>query len=110
MSHETQQVVQLQRSVRYGRLLIGGAVVGGAIGSLITLFFPIAEGALYTMGQIAGFMLLIGAIVGLTLGAVLALILTAVAKRKHGTGVVEQVIEPEATGQFAAEDTQQVAE
>ncbi len=105
MASETQQTVELQRSVRYGRLLIGGAVLGGAIGSLITLFFPIAEGALYTMRQIAGFMLLIGAVVGLAAGGVLSLVLTAVVKRKHGTGVVEHVVAHEV---YETDSTQQV--
>ncbi|MFC5337974.1 hypothetical protein [Leucobacter denitrificans] len=92
MASETQQTVELQRSVRYGRLLIGGAILGGALGALITLFFPIPEGALYTMRQIAGFMLLIGAVIGLAIGGVLSLVLTAVAKRKRGTAVVDHVV------------------
>lgn len=88
MTHETQATVELRRSVRYGRLLIAGAIVGGAIASLASLFFPIEEGALYSMGQIMGFMLLIGGAIGLALGGILALILNLVAKRKHGTAVV----------------------
>ena len=88
MVSEHQQVVELQRSVRYGRLLIGGAVVGGVIGALATTFFPIAEGSLYSLGQIAGFMLLVGAVIGLAVGGILSLGLTLVARRNHGTGVV----------------------
>ncbi|KAM9863472.1 hypothetical protein ACI1US_00629 [Leucobacter sp. BZR 635] len=92
MSTETQQTVELQRSVRIGRLLIVGAIVGGIVGALVTTLFPIPEGSLYTMGQIAGFTLLIGGVVGLTLGGVLALILSAVAKRKRGTAVLEHTV------------------
>lgn len=88
MTHETQATVELQRSVRYGRLLIGGAVVGAAIASLGSLFFPVEEGALYSIGQIMGFMLLIGGAIGLALGGVLALILNLSAKRQRGTAVV----------------------
>lgn len=88
MVSEHQQVVELQRSVRYGRLLIGGAVVGGLIGALATTFFPIAEGSAYSLGQIAGFMLLVGAVVGLAIGGILSLVLTLVARRNRGTGVV----------------------
>ncbi|GAA1326264.1 hypothetical protein ACFSWE_12875 [Leucobacter albus] len=89
MSSETQQTVELQRSVRIGRLLIVGAIIGAVVGGLVTTLFKVPEGALYTVGQIAGFMLLIGGAVGLTLGGVLALILSAVAKRKRGTAVIE---------------------
>lgn len=89
MSSETQQTVELQRSVRIGRILIVGAIVGAVVGALVTTLFPVPGEALYTMGQIAGFMLLIGGVVGLALGGVLALILSAVAKRKRGTAVLE---------------------
>lgn len=88
MTHETQATVELQRSVRYGRLLIGGAIVGAAIASLASLLFPIEEGALYSIGQIIGFMLLIGGAIGAGIGGVLSLVLSAVAKRKHGSAVV----------------------
>lgn len=95
MPHETLETVELQRSVRYGRLLVGGAILGAIAASLITLLFPVKEGALYTMGQIVGFMLLVGGIVGLALGGILALVLTLVARRKHGTGVISVVSESE---------------
>lgn len=112
MSSETQQSVELQRSVRIGRLLLVGAIAGAIIGALVTLMFKVPEGALYTVGQIAGFMLLIGGAVGLTLGGLLALILTAVAKRKRGTGVLQhttvvgegvEVTAPEAETQAEAQ-------
>lgn len=95
MSSENLKTVELRRSVRYGRLLIGGAIVGGLAGSLIALLFPVAEGALYSVGQIAGFMLIIGGAAGLLLGAVLALVLSAVAKRQHGSAMVAQVFDEE---------------
>lgn len=94
MSSENVQTVELRRSVRYGRLLIGGAVLGALVTSLITIFTPIPEGALYTLGQITGFMLLIGGVIGLAIGGLLALLLTLVARRQHGTGSVVAVEEP----------------
>ena len=107
MASETQQTVELRRTVRYGRLLIGGAIVGAAIASLVTLLFPIAEGAMYTLGQVTGFMLLIGGVIGLALGGVVALVLTSVAKRNQGTGVVAhaQVTEPDTEADPAVQDT-----
>lgn len=100
MASETQQTVELQRSVRYGRLLIGGAIIGALLATLVTLLSPIPQKAMYTMAQISGFMLLIGGVVGLALGGVVALILTAVAKRRRGTGVLQHV---EGTGPEFAE-------
>ncbi|UTX53616.1 hypothetical protein [Leucobacter aridicollis] len=92
MSSETQQSVELQRSVRIGRLLIVGAIAGAVVGALVTTLYKVPEGALYSIGQIAGFMLIIGGAVGLTLGGLLALILTAAAKRKRGTAVLEHTV------------------
>lgn len=104
MVNEQQQVVELQRSVRYGRLLIVGAIIGGIFGALATTLFPIAEGSFYSLGQIAGFMLLVGAIIGLTIGGILSLVLTLVARRSHGTGVVSIETASEATVDVDADE------
>ncbi|MBL3698954.1 hypothetical protein [Leucobacter luti] len=82
--------VTLQRSVRYGRVIVGFALLGALLGMLASLVFPVLDDANYTMGQIAGFMALIGAAIGLLLGGVLALILGAVARRSRGRGVAIQ--------------------
>lgn len=87
---ETEQQVVLQRTVRYGRLLIGGAVIGALVGMLLSLLFPVAEDAEYTMGQAVGFMAVIGGAIGLGLGGVLALLLGLIAKRQRGTGIAIQ--------------------
>lgn len=88
MTNEQQQVVELQRSVRYGRLLIGGAVVGGLIASLISVLNPLPEDSMYETRQMVGFMLLVGGAIGLGLGGILALALSRIARRGRGTGVV----------------------
>ena len=112
MASETQQTVELQRSVRYGRLLIGGAILGGLVASLVTLFYPIPEGALYTMRQISGFMLLVGGVIGLLVGGAVALVLGAVAKRKRGTGVIvsHAVVEDPAEDQPESQPESQPAD
>lgn len=107
MSSETQQTVELQRSVRVGRLLIVGAIAGTVIGALVTLMFEVPEGALYKMNQIAGFMLLVGGIVGLALAAILVLILNLVAKRTRGTGTIQREI---VTGEGVESAAEPVAE
>lgn len=86
----TEQQVELKRSVRYGRILIVAAIFGAIIAALITLMFPIPPNENYTMGQIVGFMLVVGAVAGLALGAILSLILGRVAKRTSGSGVAIQ--------------------
>lgn len=99
MASETQQTVELQRTVRFGRLLIGGAIAGGLIASLVSFMFPVPEGALYTVGQIAGFMLIIGGAFGLLVGGIVGLVLARIAKRQRGTGVIvaHSVVEEPAT-------------
>lgn len=87
---ETEMRVTLQRSVRYGPILVGFAVLGALAGVVACLLFPIAGDAEYTMAQVAGFMAMIGGAIGLLVGGVLALILTLVAKRRRGTGVAIQ--------------------
>ena len=87
---ETERVVTLERSVRVGRLLIGGIIAGAFLAMLASLMFPVAEDAEYTLGQIVGFMALIGAAVGAALGGLLALLLGFIARRQSGTGVAIQ--------------------
>ncbi|QIK63978.1 MFS transporter [Leucobacter viscericola] len=82
--------VTLQRSVRVGRVIVGAAIAGAIIAALAALFFPIDEKSDYTMGQVMGFSALIGAAIGLGIGALLVLILNAAAKRRRGTGVAIQ--------------------
>lgn len=82
--------VTIQRSVRYGRILIVGAALGAFLAMLASVLFPIAEDAEYTLGQVVGFMALIGAAIGLALAGVLSLILGAASKRRRGTGVAIQ--------------------
>lgn len=84
---EEQIEVGIQRSVRFGRLLIVGAFIGAALAVMITLMFPVLPEELYEMRQIAGFMLVVGGAIGLLCGALLGLILNVFAKRRSGTGV-----------------------
>lgn len=78
--------VQIVRSVRHGRIIVAGAVLGGVVGVLVSLAFPVPGDADYTAVQIAGFVALVGACVGLGLGSVLALLLGFSVRRYKGTG------------------------
>lgn len=88
--HKVEHEVTIVRSVRYGRVIIGFAVAGSMLAMLLSLLTPMGFDADYTLGQIVGFMALIGAVIGLALGCVLAVALGAVAKRRTGTGVAVQ--------------------
>ncbi|WP_025135048.1 hypothetical protein [Leucobacter sp. PH1c] len=87
---EESREVTLQRSVRYGRVLVGAAVLGGLIAMLLALVFPVAEKADYTLGQAVGFMAVIGAAIGLCVGGLFSLVLGIIAKRTRGSGVAIQ--------------------
>lgn len=87
---EAEREVTLQRSVRVGRVVIGTAIAGALVAALLSLVFPVEEGAEYTLGEVTGFAALIGAAIGLGLGGLLVIVLGAVAKRQRGTGVAIQ--------------------
>lgn len=84
----TEEKVEVIRSVRFGRIIVGGAVLGAAVAALVTLSFPVVSQD-YTMGQVVGFMSLIGAGIGLGVGGALSLILARVAARRYGTAVAK---------------------
>ena len=86
----TEREVTIQRSVRTGRILIAGIVIGALLAMLVSALFPLAEDAEYTLAQIVGFMALIGGAIGLALAGVLSLILGAVASRRSGRGIAIQ--------------------
>lgn len=82
--------VGLQRSVRFGRILIVASALGAIIGAVISLFFPVAEDADYELGQAVGLMVVVGAAVGLALGAILSLFLGFLASRNTGAAIAVQ--------------------
>jgi hypothetical protein len=87
---ETEHEVTLQRTVRYGRVLVGTAALGAIVAMLACLLFPIPEGAEYTMGQVIGFSAIIGAAIGLGVGGLFSLVLGFLAKRGSGVGIAIQ--------------------
>lgn len=82
--------VELRRSVRYGRIIIGAVVLGIVVGAVVSLFFPVPEGANYELGQVAGLMAVVGGAIGLVVGALLSLLLGAIAGRKRGAALAVQ--------------------
>lgn len=86
----TEQRVEIERTVRSGRILVVSIAIGAIVAAMITLMFPVAEGSDYTIRQVVGIMMVIGAAVGLAAGSALVLILGRVAKRHRGVGVAVQ--------------------
>lgn len=84
----SQEQVQLQRSVRFGRVIFTATGLGIAVAVLLTLSFPVLSKD-YTMAQAVGFMALVGAAIGLAIGGVLSLVLNAAAKRVTGSALAE---------------------
>ena len=84
----TEVEVGVRRSVRYGRVVVGFAILGGLVAAIACLFLPIQNNPAvgdYSMAQVAGFAGMLGAGVGLMLGGILAVILGAVARRRTGS-------------------------
>ncbi|MGO1434976.1 MAG: hypothetical protein ACTHZM_07935 [Canibacter sp.] len=87
---ESEVTVNVERSVRFNRLLIVGLVLGAAVGALLAVTFPVGPDADYTLAQAVGFSAVLGAAGGLVLGGLLGITLNLVARRKRGTGVAVQ--------------------
>ncbi|MGO4536416.1 YtxH domain-containing protein [Leifsonia sp. 2MCAF36] len=64
--------VRVRRSPRYFRFMITGAVIFAIVALILTFSFP--ENPTYDRGSVFGFLLAIGVIVGVALGAVVALL------------------------------------
>lgn len=87
---KVEREVTLVRGVRYGRIIVSLGIAGVIVAMMASLMIPVAADANYTIGQIVGFMALIGGVIGLAVGGILSIILTAIAKRRTGTGVAIQ--------------------
>lgn len=87
---ESTMTVEVERSVRYNRLLILGLVIGAVAAALIAASLPVSEDAEYSLAQAVGFAAVLGAALGLVIGGLVGIILNQLAKRKHGTAVAVQ--------------------
>lgn len=95
----TEQKVRVRRSPRYARFMIVGAVFFVLVAFVLTYSLP--EGAGYDRNGVFAYMALVAIAVGVTLGAVLALLLDRRATRRAPTvaadrvGVHEVLIDPQ---------------
>ncbi len=86
VAHES---VSVRRSPRYMRFLVVGASIGIVVALILTVAFP--ANADFDRGQVFGFLLLFFGVIGLGLGAVVALILDRRAARRSVTLVADRI-------------------
>ncbi|MGO4301416.1 hypothetical protein [Leifsonia sp. RAF41] len=72
--------VRVRRSPRYFRFMITGAVIFAIVALILTFSFP--ENPTYDRGSVFGFLLAIGVIVGVAIGAVVALVVDRATGRR----------------------------
>ena len=83
----TDDVVTVRRAPRYGRFITLGALVGAVVALILTFAFsgqPV-EGTVspgFDKGQVFGFLLLVCATIGATLGALVALVIDRVSAKR----------------------------
>ncbi|WP_241703832.1 MFS transporter [Leifsonia shinshuensis] len=85
----TEAAVRVQRSPRYFRFMITGAVVFAVIALILTYAFP--ENPTYDRGAVFGFLLAICATVGVALGALVALLIDRAATRRARTVQADRI-------------------
>lgn len=76
----TETQVRVHRSPRYFRFMLSGAILFAIVALILTFAFP--ENPTYDRGSVFGFLLAIGVVVGITLGAVVALLLDRATARR----------------------------
>lgn len=85
----TESAVRVQRSPRYFRFMITGAVVFAVIALILTYSFP--ENPTYSRGAVFGFLVAICATLGVALGALIALLIDRAATRRARTVQADRI-------------------
>jgi hypothetical protein len=85
----TEAAVRVQRSPRYFRFMITGAVVFAVIALILTYAFP--DNPTYDRGAVFGFLLAICATIGVALGALVALLIDRAATRRARTVQADRI-------------------
>lgn len=88
---------RVRRSPRYGVFLVLGAAVGVFVAMILTFSFhgtdePAVNGALYSPGQVFGFLSLIGVAAGLLVGGLVAIVLDRVVGRRQRTVTLDREV------------------
>ncbi|WP_174774862.1 MULTISPECIES: hypothetical protein [unclassified Cryobacterium] len=84
-----QAAATVRRSPRYLNFMIVGAVLGAVTALILTVGFP--QTAEFGLLQVFGFLLLVGVVVGLALGALVAIVIDRFTVRSVQTIVVDRL-------------------
>ncbi|WP_314149697.1 hypothetical protein [uncultured Leifsonia sp.] len=85
----TEDAVRVHRSPRYFRFMLTGAILFAVVAVVLTFAFP--ENPTYDRGTVFGFLLAICVVVGVALGAVVALLLDRAATRRARTVQADRI-------------------
>ena len=85
----TENSVRVQRSPRYFRFMLAGAILFAIIALILTFAFP--ANPTYDRGAVFGFLLAVGVAFGVTIGAVVALLVDRSSIRRARTVVADRL-------------------
>lgn len=84
-----QEQVRVRRAPKYGVFIGLGAVLGAVAALVLTVAFP--ENDEFSAGQVFGFLLLVGAVVGIALGGAVAATIDTVSSRRARAVAAERI-------------------
>jgi hypothetical protein len=85
----TEGSVRVKRSPRYARFMLAGFLVFAVVALILTFAFP--ENPTYDRAAVFGFLLLFFGVVGVAIGAVVALLIDRSSTRKARTVLADRV-------------------
>lgn len=85
----TEDAVRVQRSPRYFRFMLTGAILFAVVALILTFAFP--ENPTYDRASVFGFLLAVCVTVGVALGAVIALLLDRAVTRRAHTVIADRI-------------------
>jgi hypothetical protein len=100
----TESSVQVKRSPRYARFMLAGFLVFAVVALILTFAFP--ENPTYDRGTVFGFLLLSCGVIGVAIGAFLALLIDRSATRRAHTVLADRVtVSAEPEGHVETDET-----
>jgi hypothetical protein len=85
----TESEVTVRRAPRYGRFMLAGAIFFAIVALILTFTFPAQ--ATYSTGQVFGFLLVAALVVGVAVGAVVAIVVDRITGRRARTVLADRL-------------------